>query len=149
MKISNKKQSKRIKRAFNLGVVLLLIPALFFVWKEMDAVALINGGILVLYIIGFQFIGLNYVQYESDGNMLVIKYYPIIAFLNREYSSIEFRKELLFKAEIKKTFLFFDLHLEVRTRKGIAEYPDLSLAAMRKDDIMAIKNDLDELIQKK
>lgn len=149
MKISNKKQVRRIKRLFNLGVVILLLPAVFFVWTEMDGAALVSGGVLVLYIVGFQFAGLNYVEYDSTGKMMIIKYYPIIAFLKREYSSIEFRKELLFKAEVKKAFLFFDLHLEVKTRKGIAEYPDLSLAALSKNDIMAIKNDLAELAQQK
>ncbi|HKJ40912.1 MAG TPA: hypothetical protein VKA27_02415 [Sunxiuqinia sp.] len=149
MKISNREQSKRIKRGFNLGVVILLLPALFFVWKEMDLAAIINAGVLVLYIVGFHFVGLNYIEYDSDGDLLRVRYYPIISFFNREYSSIEFRKELLYQAEVKKTFLFFDLYLAVKTRKGIAEYPELSLAALNKNSIRAMQNDLVELSPKK
>ena len=132
-----------------MGVVILLLPALFFVWKEMDGAALINGGVLVLYIVGSQMVGLNYVEYDTEGELLKIRYYPIIAFLKREYNSIEFNKKLLFKAEVKKTFLFFDLHLEVKTRKGVADYPDVSLAALSTNDIRAIKNDLAEMISTK
>jgi len=142
MEISNQKRSRRIKRSFFLIAVLLLLPILFFVWKEMDLVALINGGVFLLFIIGFQFMGLNYVHYQSDGDILQIRYYPIVSFMGKEYSSIEFNKKRLFKAQVERSFLFHELHLEIRTREGIAEYPEVSLAAMSRHDIEAIRDDL-------
>lgn len=149
MEISNQNRSRRIKRGFFLIAVLLLLPILFFVWKEMDLVALINGGVFLIFIIGFQFMGLNYVHYQSDGDILQIRYYPIVSFLGKEYSSIEFNKKRLFKAQIERSFLFYELHLEIKTREGIAEYPEVSLAAMSSDDIQAIQDDLAEMMPQK
>ncbi len=149
MEISNQKRSQKIKRGFNLGVVLLLLPILLFVWQEMDLFALINGGLLIIYIIVFQIVGLDYVQYESTNEMIKVRYYPIISFFGKEYNSIEFRKVLLHKAEVKKTFLFSDLFLEVKTKRGVAEYPSVSLAAMSKKDIAAIKADLSQYLKEK
>ncbi|WP_321287335.1 hypothetical protein [uncultured Sunxiuqinia sp.] len=149
MEISNQKRSQKIKRGFNLGVVLLLLPILLFVWQEMDLFALINGGLLIIYIIVFQIVGLDYVQYESTNEMIKVRYYPIISFFGKEYNSIEFRKVLLHKAEVKKTFLFSDLFLEVKTKRGVAEYPSVSLAAMSKKDTAAIKADLSQYLKEK
>ncbi len=145
MEISNQKRSRRIKRGFFLIAVLLLLPILFFVTKKMDVVALINGGVFLIFVIGFQFMGLNYVHYQSDGDILQIRYYPIVSFFGKEYSSIEFNKKRLYKAEVKRSFLFYDLYLEIRTREGIAEYPEVSLAALSSDDIQAIRDDLAEM----
>lgn len=149
MEISNQKRSRKIKKRFNLGVVLLLLPILIFVWQEMDLAALINGGVLILFIVGSQIIGLNYVHYESNNEMIQVRYYPIISFFGKEYSSIEFRKTLLHRAEVKKAFIFSDLYLEVKTKRGIAEYPPVSLAAMSRNDIRAIMDDLAEIQQEK
>lgn len=149
MEVSNQKRSRKIKKVFNLGVVLLLVTILFFVWKEMDLAALINAGVLVLFIFGFQFVDLKYIHYKSDGEILQIHYYPIISFFGKEYSSIEFNKRALYRAEVKKSFLFQDLHLEVRTKRGVAEYPSLSLAAMSENDIQAIRNDLASILAPK
>ena len=149
MEISNQKRSRKIKRRFNLGVVLLLLAILILVWMEMDIAALITGAALILFIIGSQIIGLNYVHYESNNEMIQVRYYPIISFFGKEYSSIEFRKKLLHRAEVKKAFLFSDLHLEVKTKRGIAEYPPVSLAAMSPNDIRAIMQDLAEIEQEK
>ncbi|MGQ7869650.1 hypothetical protein [Sunxiuqinia sp. sy24] len=113
--------------------------------KDMDLAALISGGVLVVFVFGFQFIGLNYVHYLSKGDLLQIRYYPIVSFFGKEYSSIEFHKNRLFKAEIKRSFLFQDLHLEIRTKDGIAEFPEVSLIAMSPVDILAIEQDLDEI----
>ncbi|KOH46627.1 hypothetical protein [Sunxiuqinia dokdonensis] len=149
MEISNQKRSRTIKRGFFLIAVLLLLPILFFVWKEMDMVALINGGVFLLFIFGFQFMGLNYVHYQSDGDILQIRYYPIVSFFGKEYSSIEFNKKRLFKAQVERSFLFHELHVEIKTREGIAEYPEVSLAALSSDQIQAIREDLAGMLPEK
>ncbi len=149
MEISNQKRSRQIKRCFFLIAVLLLLPILFFVWKEMDLAAMINGGVFLLFIIGFQFMGLNYVHYQSDGDILRIRYYPIVSFFGKEYSSIEFNKKRLFKVQVERSFLFHELHLEIKTREGIAEYPEVSLAALSNKDIQTIRDDLVEITPQK
>ena len=147
MDISNKKRTKRIKKGFNLGAVSLMLLVIFFVWREMDLGAIIAGGVLALYIIGSQVAGFNYIHYQSDGEKVKIRYYPVITFFGKEYSAIEFTKRRLFRAEIKRAFLFHDLNIEVKTKQGIAEYPPVSLAALSKKDRKTIHDDLYNLIQ--
>lgn len=149
MEISNQKRARFIKRGFNLGAVILLLPPLFFVWKEMDLATLISGAVLVLFVAGFLFAGLNYIHYKSTDESIQIRYYPLISFFGREYSSIDVKRKLLYSATVKKTFLFTDLVVEVKTRKGVAEFPSVSLAALEKKDILAIKVDLAEILQQK
>lgn len=147
MEISNKKRTVRIKRGFNLIVVSLLLVTIFFVWKENNAGALIAGGVLVIFVVAVIFVNINYIYYSSVGNKILLRYYPVITFFGKDYSSIEFDKHLLYSAKVKKVFLFSDLYLAIRTSKGIAEYPEVSLSGMSREDIRAIQNDLHELLQ--
>ncbi|MCW0482498.1 hypothetical protein [Gaoshiqia sediminis] len=147
MEISNKKRTRRIKRIFNLVVVFLLLVALFFVWKENNAGALIAGGVLVLFVVGFQFVNMNYVYYSSEGGKLLVRYYPVVSLFGKEYNAIEFDKHLLYSAKVKKVLLFSDLYLSIRTSKGIAEYPEVSLAGLSREEIQAIQHDLTEILQ--
>ena len=95
MELSNKKRTVKIKRVFNLSMVTLLLVTLFFVWKESNAGALIAGGILILSVIVMQFFQINYIYYSSEGGKILVRYYPIIAFFGKEYSSVEFDQSLL------------------------------------------------------
>ncbi len=145
MEFSNKKRSKRIKQGFNLYIVILLLVALFFVWKEMDIAALILGGVLILSIVAVQFVNLLYVSYSSEGDKIVIRYYPIITFFGKEYNSVEFKKFAFQNVEVKRTLLFSDLIISVKTKKGIAHYSEISLSALSKKQIADLKEDLENL----
>ncbi len=145
MEFSNKKRSKRIKQTFNLFIVLLLLIALFFVWKEMDIAALITGGVLILSIVLVQFVNLHYIFYSSENDEIIVRYYPIITFFGKEYSSVEFKKTAFQKAEVRRAFLFSDLILSIKTSKGIADYPEISLSALSKKQIAGLKADLEKL----
>ena len=147
MEISNKKRTDKIKRYFNLSVVFLLVLALIFVWKENDIGAIITGAFLMLLVVVSQFIQVNYVYYSSDGKKLLIRYYPVIAFFGKEYNSIEFDKKLLYYAKVKKISVFSDLYLSIKTAKGIAEFPEVSLMGLSKSEIKSIQNDLNKLIK--
>ncbi len=145
MEFSNKKRSKRIKQTFNLFIVLLLLIALFFVWKEMDIAALITGGVLILSIVLVQFVNLHYIFYSSENDEIIVRYYPIITFFGKEYSSVEFKKTAFQKAEVRRAFLFSDLILSIKTSKGIADYPEISLSALSRKQIAGLKADLEKL----
>ena len=145
MEFSNKKRSKRIKQSFNLFVVFLLLLALFFVWKEMDIAALITGGGLILSIVAVQAIDLHYVFYSSESEKIIFRYYPIITFFGKEYSSVEFKKTIFHKAEFKGTFLFSRLIIAVKTSKGLAHYPEIGLSALSKKQIADLKADLEKM----
>ncbi|WP_372776633.1 hypothetical protein [Mangrovibacterium sp.] len=147
MELSNKKRTTTIKRSFNLTMVLMVLITLFFVWIENNVGALISGGLLVFSIIVVQFVNINYVYYSSEGSKVMIRYYPVIAFFGKEYNSIEFDKSLLYFVKIKRYMAFSDLYLAVKTSKGIAEYPEVSLVGLTKSEIQLIENDLNSLMK--
>ncbi len=129
-------------------MVILLLITLFFVWKENNTGALISGAVLILGIIGVQFVNINYIYYSSDGAKILIRYYPVIAFFGKEYSSIEFDKSLLYFAKVKRMMAFSDLYVAIKTSKGIAEYPEVSLVGLTKEEISLIEHDLNSLMKK-
>ena len=143
MEFTNKKRTKIIKRTFSIVILALIISALFFLVKEMDLYAAITGGSAFLLMFLVPATNMNYVEYSSEGDQVVIRYYPIITVMtSKEYNSIEFKKAQLHKAEIKKNFLFSDLYIYVKTKQGVAEYPEVSLSGLSKKHINAIKEDL-------
>ncbi len=149
MELSNKKRTGQIRRIFNLVVVALLATAIFFVWKENNTVAITLGAAMVLLIFASQFVNVNYIFYSSEGGKILIRYYPVISFLKKEYASIEFDQKLLYFAKVKRVGMFSDLLLAIKTSKGIAEYPEVSLTGLSKEEVNLIEQDLNALLKRK
>ena len=95
-----------------------------------------------------QFANLCYVYFSTDNEKILIKYYPIVSILKKEYESIEFSQKSLVGFQIEKAMGFADLQIAIKTKRGIAEYPSISLAALGKAEIEQIKSALTEIISK-
>lgn len=148
MEISNKKRTSTIRRFFNISMVVLLLGAVLLFVLDVAVWGWVIIGAAVLKIVVFQFISINYIYYSSEGSKILIRYYPIIAFFGKEYSSIEFEKSLLYFAKVKRVGVFSDLYLAIKTSKGIAEYPEFSLMGLNKNEIRRIEQDLNALLKK-
>ncbi len=77
----------------------------------------------------------NFVAYSDQGEMLVIRYYPVSMFTSRKHS-IEIPKQHFVKFELQP-FLFKTqqkLILVQNFRGKEAKYPPISLSAMDKED---------------
>ena len=77
----------------------------------------------------------------------MIRYYPVISILKKEYESIEFTHSSLVNFQIEKAMGFADLTIAIKTKRGIAEYPAISLAAMSKAEINQIRSELSEIMK--
>lgn len=147
MEISNQKRSKKIKQTFNfLGIVIVLV-GLTFLWLKHDTAVLITTGVFVLYVGISQFANLCHVYFSTDNGKVLIRYYPIISLMKKEYEAIEFAHQALVKFEIEKSMGFADLDIVIKTKRGIAEYPTISLAAMSKSEIEEITSALTEILK--
>jgi hypothetical protein len=147
MEISNQKRSKKIKQTFNfLGIVIVLV-GLTFLWLKYDIAVLITAGVFALYVGISQFANLCHVYFSTDNGKILIRYYPIISLLKKEYEAIEFAHQALVKFEIEKSMGFADLEIVIKTKRGIAEYPTISLAAMSKAEIEEISSALTEILK--
>ncbi|MEA3462755.1 MAG: hypothetical protein U9R49_12790, partial [Bacteroidota bacterium] len=76
-----------------------------------------------------------YVSYNDQGEMIVVRYYPVSMFTSRK-NSIEIPKKQFVKYELKP-FFFKTQHwliLAQNFRGKEAQYPKISLSAMEKED---------------
>lgn len=148
MEISNQERSKKIKRTFNiLGIVIVLI-GLTFLWLKLDIAVMITVGVFIIYVGIFQFANLCYVYFSTANEKISIKYYPIISIMKKDYEAIEFSQKSLVGFQVENAFGFSDLQIAIRTKRGLAEYPSISLSAMSKAEIEQIKSALTEIMSK-
>lgn len=147
MEFSNQKRSKRIKRAFNIFGLLIVVAGLIFFWLKMDIALMIAIGIFIVYVGISVYANLCFVSFSTNNGKVVIKYYPIISILKKEYEAIEFSHQSLVDFQIEQALGFADLTIAIKTKRGIAEYPTISLAALSKAEIGQIRLALEEIIR--
>ena len=149
MEISNQKRSRKIKRSFNITGIVIVLVGLFFLWMKNDILVMVMVGVFLVYVGFTQFASLCYVYFSTANEKVLIKYYPIISILKKEYESIEFAQKTMVGFKIEKSMGFNDLSIAIRTKRGIAEYPSISLTALSKAEIEQIRSALSEVIKKK
>lgn len=148
MEFSNQERTKTIKRTFNMIGVVIVIVGLVFLALKMDIAVMITVGVFVVYVGISQFANLCYVFFSTENDKVLIKYYPVISILKKEYDSIEFPQKTLVGFKVEKSLGFSDLQIAIKTKRGIAEYPSISLAALSKSEIEQIKSALTEILSK-
>lgn len=148
MEFSNQHRTKSIKRTFNLIGVVIVIVGLIFLALKLDVAVMITVGVFVVYVGISQFANLCYVFFSTENDKVLIKYYPVISILKKEYDSIEFPQKTLVGFKIEKALGFSDLQIAIKTKRGIAEYPSISLSALSKSEIEKIKSALTEILSK-
>lgn len=145
MEISNQKRSKKIKQIFNFSGIAIVLVGLLFLLLKMDAAVLITAGVFALYVGISQFVNLCYISFNTNNGKVSIRYYPIISLIKKGFESIEFSHQSLVNFQIEKAMGFADLTIAIKTKRGIAEYPSISLAALSKNEIEQIDLVLSEI----
>lgn len=110
---------------------------------------MITVGVFIVFVAIAQFTNLCYVYFSTANEKVSIKYYPIISISKKEYESIEFPQKALVGFQIENAMGLTDLQIAIRTKRGIAEYPSISLAALSKAEIELIRTALEVIISKK
>jgi hypothetical protein len=148
MELSNQARSKKIKKVFNLTGIAIVLVGLAFLALKMDLAVLITAGIFATYVGISIYANLCYVYFSTNNGKVLIRWFPVISILKKEYESIEFAHDALVNFRIEKALGFADLFIVIKTRRGIAEYPSISLAAMSRDEIEKIDMALTEIRKK-
>lgn len=147
MEFSNQNRIKKIKRTFNLACVILAVTGLIFLWLKMDTALLITMAVF-LVIIGFaQFANLCFIAFSTENGKVAIRYFQAISFLKKKYESVEFPNQTLYTFQIERGLGFSDLTLVIKTKRGVAEYPSISLAALTQNEIDQIRKALEEIVR--
>ncbi|HZL10313.1 MAG TPA: hypothetical protein VFC65_09975 [Prolixibacteraceae bacterium] len=147
MEFSNQTRCKKIKRTFNLTGIIIVLTGLVFLWLKNDVFILIAVGIFAVYVGISVYANLCYVFFSSENGKVRIRYYPVISIVKKEYDSIEFMHQSLVNFQIEKALGFADLDIAIKTKRGIAEYPTISLAALSKSEIEQIRLALTEIMR--
>ena len=147
MEISNQKRSKYIKRFFILTGLITVVASQLLLWYKNELAVIIMAIFFALYVVIFLFANFCFVFFSTDDSRVLIKYYPVISFIKRNYKTIEFSRQTLLNFKIEKGLGFSDLTIAVKTKRGIAEYPSISLAAMSKAEIEQINSELSEIMK--
>lgn len=130
-----------------IGIVIVIIGLIFLALKQ-DIAVMITVGVFVVYVGISQFANLCYVFFSTENERVLIKYYPVFSILKKEYDSIEFPQKTLVGFKIEKSLGFSDLQIAIKTKRGIAEYPSISLSALSKNEIEQIKTALTDILSK-
>jgi len=136
MNISNKKQTVFLRRLFFLVCLVLALVALAMFLLDYMLYGLVMVGVFVLWYLFFQVADYHFIEYSDSGDKVVLRYYKSIRFGRTSFNSIEFPKRMLYRAYFENSIFgkMSDLTLVVKTRRGIAEYPSVSLSAVPLSD---------------
>ena len=149
MTIKNSEKVLKIKKIFTMVsmAIALGITALFLLDHVMFALA--GVGVFSIWYLYFHVADYQYIEYSDDDDKIIIRYYKMINLGGKAYNSIEFPKYRLKKANFENSFFgkLSDLTLVIKTDRGIAEYPTVSLAGLNVEDRECIQESLNSIIE--
>lgn len=150
MIVDNSEKIKHIKRLFYLISVLLVGSFAALMFLDQTGRALLAAGILVIWFLVFQAIDFQYIYFNVAQEKLTLRFYPAVKFGKKDYQTIEFPVNILHEFTMEKSMfgLVDDLSLLVKTKRGVAEYPSVSLAALRTTDRQKIETTLREILKR-
>ncbi|MCK3685924.1 hypothetical protein [Maribellus sp. YY47] len=149
MKITNRRRATRYKRIFFLvSIVIALISLAAFLF-DYTIYGLVGVGVFSVWYLFFLVADYQYIQFNDEHGRIVLRYYKAISFGSKEYNSIEFPQNILQNAHFEDSFFgkLSDLTFLVRTKRGIAEYPSVSLSALPFEDRLRIKESLFKIMR--
>ena len=131
MDYNNGKPVKRLRIIFLvLGLSWLLAVAILIFFSLFTA-AVISAGLFLVAILVIAILNFQYVRFTVDKEKVTVRYYSIFA-VDRLFRMFEFPIDQLRKAEVRKYLLGlkWEVRFTVKVRKGLADYPWISLAAV-------------------
>lgn len=148
MKISNRKRATKFKRIFFLGSVVMALAALLFFFLDMLGGALIAVGVFSLWYLYFHVADYQFIEFSTENDKIVLRYFKSISLGGVKFHEIEFPQKMLRKAIFENSMFgkMSDLTLVVKTKRGAAEYPTISLSAVDINDRRQMANVLNDLL---
>lgn len=148
MKLDNKKRAVKFRRIFFLGSVAMAIAALAFFFLDMLGGALLTVGVFSLWYLYFHVADYQIIEFNTENNRIILRYYKAISLGGVKFNEIEFSQNVFRKAVFENSVFgkMTDLTLVVKTKRGAAEYPTVSLSAVDVNSRRKIANALNELL---
>jgi hypothetical protein len=141
MTITNKKQTVFLKRLFFLVSVVIALSALALFLFDHILYALALVGVFAVWFLFFQVADYQYIEFHDADNKILLRYYKAVRLGSTSFNSIEFPHNMLYNAQFENSLFgkMSDLTLVVKTKRGIAEYPSVSLTALPKQERLKLQ----------
>ena len=148
MRINNRKKAVVLKRTFFLVSVFIAIAALLFFFFDLIALALISIGVFSLWYLFFHVADYQFIEFSDEKDRVLLRYFKAISFGRPKFNEIEFSQQILRNAHFDNSVFGekSDVTLVVKTKRGIAEYPSVSLSAMSKTDRQKMASAVNEIL---
>lgn len=105
-------------------------------------------GVFSIWFIFFNVADYQYIEFIDENNKVILRYYKAIGFGQQEFNSVEFPQTILQNAQFENSVFgkLSDLTFSVKTKRGIAEYPSISMAAVPFNDRKRIQESLNKIL---
>jgi hypothetical protein len=148
MEINSKTRAVRFKRIFFITSVVFAVLALLFFLFNLMAPALITLGVFSIWYLYFHVADYQVIYFSTENNRVRLRYYRAISFGGPKYNEIEFQHSALKKAVFENSFFGrnSDVVLYIKTQRGVAEYPSVSLSSLKLEDRIKMAETLNSII---
>lgn len=149
MTVKNTEKVLKIKKIFYMVSIVIVLGILALFLLDRVIYALAGLGIFSFWYLYFHVADYQYIEFSDDNDKILLNYYKVISFGGKKYNSIEFPKHRLRKVHFENSFFgkLSDITLIIKTNRGIAEYPSVSLAALNFEDRKHIENSLNSVLK--
>ncbi|HDR51849.1 MAG TPA: hypothetical protein ENN90_09585 [Mariniphaga anaerophila] len=132
MIVSNKQKTVHLRRIFFLVSLVIALAALALFLLDYTIFGLVSVGVFAIWFLYFQVADYQFVEFSDANGKVLLRYYKAVRFGKTNFNSIEFPQQMLYNAHFEDSLFgkMSDLTLVVKTRRGIAEYPSVSLTAL-------------------
>lgn len=150
MKITNRKAARKRKRIFIQISTLVAIASLVLFLIDQTLFGIITVGLCSLWYLYFHVADFQYIEFLDENDKIILRYYKVISFGKQEFSEIEFPQRLLKNAYFDNSVFgkLTDITFVVNTRRGVAEYPSVSLSAVPMKDRKRIQESVNAILSK-
>lgn len=148
MRINNRKRVVVLKRIFFLVSVVIAIAALLFFLFDLIALALISIGVFSVWYLYFHVADYQFIEFSDENSRIVLRYYKAVSLGGPRFNEIEFPQNMLRKVFFDNSIFgkMSDVTLVVKTKRGVADYPSVSLSAVNFEDRQKMAQSLNELL---
>lgn len=148
MKFDNKKQVTKIRRIFFIVSIVIALIALTLFLLDYTYFALACVGVFSLWFLYYHVADYQFIEFNSENNRIILRYYKAIRFGKAEYNSIEFPQNMLRKVYFENSIFgkISDITFIVKTNRGIAEYPSVSLSAVSLSERIKMQDTLHKVL---
>ena len=150
MRISNKNRAISYKRLFFLVSIIIALGALVLFLLDLTLYGIAAVGVFSLWYLYFHVADYQFIEYSDEDGKITLRFFKAVSFGSKSYHSIEFPQNILQNAHFENSVFgkLSDITFIVQTKRGIAEYPSVSLSAVPLDERKKMQESLFKILHR-